>query len=60
MSHDQLVTAWAEYDRLDALWLAASRGNTASVRGAADAHADATLAWVKAMAIGPRPSKRND
>jgi hypothetical protein len=56
MTVDQLKAAWAEYDRLDAVWLASVKdGAQWSTRD--NAFQKATVAWSAARAIGPRPAR---
>ncbi len=65
MSNEQLVAAWSEYDRLDALWIASvasikTTRDKSSYDAEFEAHRLATSAWFEARSIGPRPAKRND
>ena len=71
MTRADLLAAWAEYDRLDGLWLVAIAAAKQALTGSqvereatadaeVQAHREATRAWVAARNIGPKPVRRED
>ena len=63
-----LLAVWAEYDRLDGLWLVAlavakralsgpDARRAAALDAEVEAHREATRAWFAARRIGPKPIK---